>query len=125
MLDLRREDLGGSLALESLRTVDQTTLGVGTAVDEIGVVEGELDGAVDDRVDGLGTQDEDPALARAIVDLGANLGLTIVAEGIERSAQVAQLRRMGCPMGQGYWFARPMPAAEAGEHLGVRPPALL
>ena len=68
-------------------------------------------------VDGLGSQDEDPALARAIVDLGASLGLTIVAEGIERSAQLAHLRRLGCPLGQGYWFARPMPAAEAEAQL--------
>ena len=64
-------------------------------------------------VDGLEAHTEDPALARAIVDLGAHLGLTIVAEGIEQSAQLAQLRRLGCPLGQGYWFARPMPAGEA------------
>ena len=75
-------------------------------------------------VDGLGSQDEDPALARAIIDLGASLGLTIVAEGIERSEQLAELRRLGCPMGQGYWFARPMPAAEAGAHLAASVAAL-
>jgi EAL domain-containing protein (putative c-di-GMP-specific phosphodiesterase class I) len=71
-------------------------------------------------VDGLDAHSEDPALARAIVDLGASLGLAIVAEGIENSNQLAQLRRLGCPMGQGYWFARPMPAAEAAEHLAAR-----
>ncbi|MFL5847156.1 MAG: putative bifunctional diguanylate cyclase/phosphodiesterase [Solirubrobacteraceae bacterium] len=76
-------------------------------------------------VDGLGSQEEDPALARAIIDLGANLGLTIIAEGIERSAQLVQLRRLGCPMGQGYWFARPMPADEAGRHLSAGATALL
>ncbi|MCW2966430.1 MAG: hypothetical protein JWM71_202 [Solirubrobacteraceae bacterium] len=68
-------------------------------------------------VDGLGSQSEDPALARAIVDLGANLGLQIIAEGIERSAQLTQLRRLGCPLGQGYWFSRPMPAADAEAQL--------
>ena len=76
-------------------------------------------------VDGLGSQEEDPALARAIVDLGANLGLTIVAEGIERSAQLTHLRRLGCPLGQGYWFARPMPAAEAQAQLDSPAAALL
>jgi len=70
-------------------------------------------------VDELGNQDEDPALARAIIDLGANLGLTIIAEGIERAAQLDQLRRLGCPFGQGFLFARPMPAAEAGRHLAA------
>ena len=76
-------------------------------------------------VDGLGSKDENPALARAIIDLGSSLGLSIVAEGIERSAQLEQLRRLGCPMGQGYWFARPMPAAEAGAHLATSVAALL
>ena len=70
-------------------------------------------------VDGLGDQSEDPALARAIVELGASLGLQIVAEGIEHSAQLAQLRRLGCPLGQGYWFARPMPAADAEVQMGI------
>ena len=92
MLDLRREDLGGSLALESLRTVDQTTLGVGTAVDEIGVVEGELDGAVDDRVDGLGTQHEAVVLVADLVAPAAEaatrpdvLGLELGEELLEYS----------------------------------------
>jgi EAL domain-containing protein (putative c-di-GMP-specific phosphodiesterase class I) len=70
-------------------------------------------------VDGLDSEEEDPALARAIVDLGANLGLQIVAEGIERPAQLAHLQRLGCPLGQGYWFARPMPAGEAEDHLSL------
>jgi diguanylate cyclase (GGDEF)-like protein len=70
-------------------------------------------------VDGLGDQSEDPALARAIVDLGSSLGLQIVAEGIERSAQLTMLRRLGCPLGQGYWFARPMSAADAELQLGL------
>src|SRR3954452_1484899 len=70
-------------------------------------------------VDGLGTRSEDPALARAIVDLGENLGLQVVAEGIEHGAQLSQLRGLGCPLGQGYWFARPMPAGEAGEQLSA------
>ena len=75
-------------------------------------------------VDGLGSKEENPALARAIIDLGSSLGLSIVAEGIERSAQLAQLRRLGCPMGQGYWFGRPLPAAEAGAHLAISVAAL-
>jgi EAL domain-containing protein (putative c-di-GMP-specific phosphodiesterase class I) len=71
-------------------------------------------------VDGLDAHNEDPALARAIIDLGGALGLTIVAEGIEQHAQLAQLRRLGCPLGQGYWFARPMPAAKAALQLAAQ-----
>jgi diguanylate cyclase (GGDEF)-like protein len=46
----------------------------------------------------------------AIVDLGASLGLRVVAEGIETSAQLARLRQRGCDLGQGFLFARPMEA---------------
>ena len=75
-------------------------------------------------VDELGIDDEDAALARAIVDLGANLGLQIVAEGVERDVQLAHLRQLGCPLAQGFLFARPMPAAEAGQRLQA-PPAVV
>jgi len=66
-------------------------------------------------VDGLGAGEEHSALARAIVDLGANLGLQIVAEGIERPEQLKKLQELGCAFGQGYHFGMPMAAD------GVRP----
>jgi diguanylate cyclase (GGDEF)-like protein/PAS domain S-box-containing protein len=56
-------------------------------------------------------------LAAAIVVLGGSLGLQVVAEGIERVEQVVQLRDLGCGYGQGFYFARPMPASELVEHL--------
>jgi diguanylate cyclase (GGDEF)-like protein len=49
-------------------------------------------------------------VGRAILDLGASLGLRVVAEGIETSAQLARLRQRGCTLGQGFLFARPMEA---------------
>jgi EAL domain-containing protein (putative c-di-GMP-specific phosphodiesterase class I) len=52
------------------------------------------------------------ALAQTIVDLGANLGLRVIAEGIERAGQVTELRALGCELGQGYHFSVPAPAAE-------------
>jgi diguanylate cyclase (GGDEF)-like protein len=58
-------------------------------------------------VDGVATE-QGAAMARAIVDLGASLGLAIIAEGIEQGVQLAQLRRLGCEYGQGYLFARPL-----------------
>ncbi len=48
------------------------------------------------------------ALAGAIVALGAALSLRTVAEGIETAAQAAVLGRMGCALGQGYYFGRPL-----------------
>jgi diguanylate cyclase (GGDEF)-like protein len=59
-------------------------------------------------VDSVDTGEQGAALARTIVDLGASLGLGIIAEGIELGPQLAQLRRLGCQLGQGYLFAPPL-----------------
>jgi diguanylate cyclase (GGDEF)-like protein len=64
-------------------------------------------------VDGVSTP-QGAALARTIVDLGASLGLAIIAEGIEQGVQLAQLRRLGCQYGQGYLFARPLTIEKVG-----------
>ncbi len=56
---------------------------------------------------------QDAEIVRAIVSLGNALGKTVIAEGIESSAQLAQLRARGCRFGQGYFLAAPMPADEA------------
>jgi EAL domain-containing protein (putative c-di-GMP-specific phosphodiesterase class I) len=61
------------------------------------------------------------ALVNAIVTLARNLDLSVVAEGIEDTAQCALLARMGCPYGQGYLFARPAwPDELAGWMTGAR-----
>jgi EAL domain-containing protein (putative c-di-GMP-specific phosphodiesterase class I) len=63
-------------------------------------------------VAGLG---QDPTLAmltRTIVRVGHDLGIEVVAEGIERPEQLDLLREMGCGLGQGYLIARPMTARE-------------
>jgi diguanylate cyclase (GGDEF)-like protein len=54
-------------------------------------------------------------LVRTIVMMGTNLGLRLVAEGVETEAQRDELRELGCRYGQGYWFSRPVPAARAGQ----------
>ena len=59
----------------------------------------------------------DDTFVRTMVDLGKNLGLTIVAEGIEEPAQLDKLRELGCDLGQGYLFAQPMPYDRLIEHL--------
>jgi diguanylate cyclase (GGDEF)-like protein/PAS domain S-box-containing protein len=63
-------------------------------------------------VGGVARSTEDSALARGILTLGQTLGLEVVAEGIETAEQLAALRELGCQLGQGYFFARPLgPAA--------------
>jgi diguanylate cyclase (GGDEF)-like protein len=71
----------------------------------------------------VGTMDsdrDDAMLVRAAVDLGHNLGLTVTAEGVETSAQVAALIELGCDVAQGYYFARPMPADDLPAWIHAR-----
>jgi EAL domain-containing protein (putative c-di-GMP-specific phosphodiesterase class I) len=58
-------------------------------------------------VDGLGRDEKATAFAHAIVRLGQTVQLQLIAEGIERPDQLAELRTMGCDMGQGYLFGLP------------------
>ncbi|MGC5011006.1 putative bifunctional diguanylate cyclase/phosphodiesterase [Streptosporangium sp. DT93] len=61
-------------------------------------------------VSGLGRDETLTLLTRTIVRLGHDLGLIVVAEGIERPEQLELLREMGCTRGQGFLVARPMAA---------------
>ncbi|WP_129139321.1 EAL domain-containing response regulator [Modicisalibacter coralii] len=66
---------------------------------------------------------EAAAITRTIVDLGQRLGLRVVAEGIETPAQHELLTAMGCPLGQGYLFGRPMNPETFGDWLARHPRA--
>jgi EAL domain-containing protein (putative c-di-GMP-specific phosphodiesterase class I) len=60
-------------------------------------------------VAGLGTDPGDTAIVRAVLDLGQALGLTTIAEGVEKPEQLEALRDLGCRWAQGYHLARPGP----------------
>jgi diguanylate cyclase (GGDEF)-like protein len=66
---------------------------------------------------GMTTTQQDAVLVRTAIDLGHNLGLTVVAEGVEGLEHADALRSLGCDIAQGYHFARPMAAAQLGELL--------
>ena len=51
-------------------------------------------------------------IVRAVIGLGASLGMTTTAEGVETEAQLAQLRAEGCDEVQGYLFSRAVPVSE-------------
>jgi diguanylate cyclase (GGDEF)-like protein/PAS domain S-box-containing protein len=65
-------------------------------------------------VAGLLGDDRDRAIVSAITNLGHDLGLRVVAEGIETREQFDLLRELGCDVGQGYWFGRPQPLTKRG-----------
>jgi diguanylate cyclase (GGDEF)-like protein/PAS domain S-box-containing protein len=69
----------------------------------------------------LGRDPRDDAFVRAIVSLGASLGLDVVAEGVETEAQRATLASQGCTAAQGYLFSRPQPAEALDAVLGLVP----
>ena len=57
-----------------------------------------------------------------MVDLSRNLGLKVVAEGIETEGHLGRLKALGCDLGQGYLFSRPLPADAASGILAVSSP---
>jgi diguanylate cyclase (GGDEF)-like protein len=64
-------------------------------------------------IDGVTTSCEDQAVVAAITQLGQTLHMEVVAEGLETAEQVAALRALDCPLGQGYHFSRPLVAGDA------------
>jgi len=110
------------LSLEALRA-----LGVQLSVDDFGTGYSSLEYLkrfpvdwlkIDQSfVDGLGTDAEDTAIVTAVVSLAHALDLRVVAEGVETSEQLANLRTLGCDVGQGTYFSPPLPADELAEFL--------
>jgi diguanylate cyclase (GGDEF)-like protein len=66
---------------------------------------------------GICSSQQDAVLVRTAIDLGHNLGLTVVAEGVEGEEHVDALRALGCDVAQGFHYARPMPAAQLSQLL--------
>ena len=62
----------------------------------------------------------DQAIVGAVMGLARALGLKVVAEGVETSAQLERLRTLGCDLAQGYYFAKPMPSDAVTELLRTR-----
>ena len=104
-------------ALESLKA-----LGVKLSIDDFGTGYSSLsylkrfpvDAVKVDRsfVDGLGSDPHDSALVAAILAMAAALDLEVTAEGVETHDQLANLKNLGCHRAQGFYLARPMPAAD-------------
>ncbi|MGI5241158.1 putative bifunctional diguanylate cyclase/phosphodiesterase [Dactylosporangium sp. CA-139066] len=65
----------------------------------------------------MDTDPDDAILVRGAIELGHNLGMTVVAEGVEGTAHAAALQDLGCDIAQGYHYAKPMPGADLSRWL--------
>jgi EAL domain-containing protein (putative c-di-GMP-specific phosphodiesterase class I) len=72
-------------------------------------------------VDRIARDGEDGTFVDAILRLAAALDLDVVAEGIELAEQERSLHDLGCEIGQGFLFARPMPSTDLATFLAGRP----
>lgn len=66
-------------------------------------------------VQGITDSESDAALVETMIELGERLGLAVIAEGIETEAQRGVLRTLGCGLGQGFLFGRPVPGEELAD----------
>lgn len=114
----RVEHEGGALSqLAALREI-----GVGFSVDDFGTGYSSLSYLSTLPIDSLKIDasfvramqvgSKESEVVRAIVSLGASLGKSVIAEGIETESQLMQLREMGCQSGQGFHLSRPMDATQ-------------
>jgi diguanylate cyclase (GGDEF)-like protein/PAS domain S-box-containing protein len=97
-------------------------MGIRIAIDDFGTGYSSLSYLKNWRVDALKidrsfvrdlvTDSSDLAIVSAIIAIAKHLQIQVIAEGIEAYQQVEILRRLGCTVGQGFLFARPMPADE-------------
>jgi EAL domain-containing protein (putative c-di-GMP-specific phosphodiesterase class I) len=117
------------LAVERLR--DLKALGVQLAMDDFGTGYSSLSYLSRFPIDilkmdrsFLSPEHEETGLAAAIVGLGNSLNLNVVAEGIELPEQSATLQELGCELGQGFLFARPMDFDSLAEYLYADAPAV-
>jgi diguanylate cyclase (GGDEF)-like protein/PAS domain S-box-containing protein len=102
--------------------IELKALGVRIAIDDFGMGYSSLgrlrrlpvDTLKIDRsfVDGLGRDDEDDEIVRAVVGLAKSLRLAVVVEGVEDTVQLARATLLGCDAGQGFLWSRAVPAEE-------------
>ena len=98
--------LGATIALDDFGTGWSSLAALGRYPVDVLKIDRSLIASID-------TDESAAAVARAVVAMARALGHVVVAEGIERPAQAAALRVLGCELGQGYLFSRPVPAGEA------------
>src|SRR5438477_11785832 len=72
-------------------------------------------------IGGIGEDAENIEIVRTIVSLAENMGMDVVAEGVETLSQLTQLRKLNCQYGQGYLFSRPVDAESVSAWITKKP----
>lgn len=75
-------------------------------------------------IDKIGKNKKSDAIVKTILMLGSNLGMEVVAEGIETVGQLEFLQELGCQFGQGYYFSRPVDSSVAHRLINTDPRSL-
>ncbi len=101
----RLHDNGYALALDDFGTgYSSLTYLRSLPFDHLKIDKSFVDGLTDDGND----EDDTTAIVVAIIDMAHDLGLAVIAEGVEYATQVATLTRLGCDRAQGYYYSRPV-----------------
>jgi len=66
----------------------------------------------------IASDSDDASIVSAVIGMGTNMRMRVVAEGVETREQLEFLRERSCPQAQGYYFSRPVAASECGRLLG-------
>jgi EAL domain-containing protein (putative c-di-GMP-specific phosphodiesterase class I) len=71
-------------------------------------------------VSGLASNEKNQAILKSMIDMGARMGLRVVAEGVESFREMQSLQRLGCHEVQGFFISRPLPAQEVLSFIDLR-----
>jgi diguanylate cyclase (GGDEF)-like protein len=131
VLELTESAIMRDIELTASRLDTLKELGVRIAVDDFGTAYSSLQylhqlpvdvlKIAKPFIDALAAADGDAVVPRAITELGHQLRLDMVAEGIEHSEQLERLQELGCPHGQGFLFSTPLPAQQMRSKLAALP----
>ncbi len=127
LLDLNGGTAGPQIGSLWPRLQQLKAAGVGIALEDFGIGFGSPDLLRRCRFDvirlprvlvgGLGLAEEDRIIVSGLVRLAHDLGCYVIAEGVENESQARTLREVGCDLGQGFHFGKPMPAEEVNRDL--------
>ncbi|MFI7598433.1 putative bifunctional diguanylate cyclase/phosphodiesterase [Actinoplanes sp. NPDC049681] len=109
----RLRDLGVRLSVDDFGTGASSL----SYLRQLPVHEVKIDGSF---VEGMATDSGDLAIVRAVIGLSREFGLTVVAEGVESELTLNLLADLGCEIGQGYLFSRPLPVERLNMWLSAQ-----